>query len=58
MLFGLSQQAVQNDGRQMDVLMAVKRNPSLFGERPEAVDLVFDGALQLRHESLATRGQQ
>ena len=58
MPFGLSQEAVQNDGGQVNVLMAIKRNPSLSGERPEAVDLVVDGSLQLRQESLATGGQQ
>ena len=58
MPFGLSQEAVQNDGGQVNVLMAIKRNPSLSGKRPEAVDLLVDGSFHLRQESLATREQQ
>ena len=58
MLFGPPQEAVQNDGRQVNVLMAVKRNALLSGEGPEAVDLMVDGSFQLRQQSLAMRRQQ
>ena len=57
MVFGLSQKVVQNVGSG-EYVDGRREQSALSGECLEAMDLVFDGSLQLRQESLATRGQQ
>ena len=59
---GLFQQALQNDGHQVDVLMTVQVNVRYSGKRCEATDLVVDRSAELGAQTAALvrdpRGQQ
>ena len=55
---GQVQQAVQDNGNQVNVLMAIKADPLFSGELSIAIDLAANTAFQLRTDPLPATRQQ